>query len=138
MLIKKYQNKNEKMPKAFNKWYGRVVHLGTIDTDGLAKHIMSHGSVYSDDIVLGVVRKMMHCIVELLLKGHKVTLDGIGTFYIAVTTSGAENAEEFDLRTNLKSVHVRFTACQAADSLYSKNGLQRIRVSSNMDSFQEE
>ena len=56
ITIKRYQNINEKMPKCYKKWYGKVVHRGTMSTDELANHIMKHGSVYTDDVVLGVTR----------------------------------------------------------------------------------
>ena len=48
ITIKRYQNKNEKLPKCYKKWYGKVVHRGTMSTDELANHIMKHGSVYTD------------------------------------------------------------------------------------------
>jgi hypothetical protein len=58
LFIKKYQNNNPKNRTAYGKTYGRVGHIDTIDTDGLARHIMEHGSVYTDDVVLGVTRKL--------------------------------------------------------------------------------
>ena len=40
---------------------------------------MKHGSVYTEDVVIGVITKMKNCIQEMLADGHKVKLDGIGT-----------------------------------------------------------
>ena len=71
ITIKKYQNTNEKLTKCYGKWYGKVLHRGTMGTDELANHIMKHGSVYTDDVVLGVTRKLMHCIAEQLAEGYK-------------------------------------------------------------------
>ena len=50
-----YQNKNEDS-SAFGKYYGRIVHTETLNTRKLAKHIAEHGSVYTQDVVEGVLR----------------------------------------------------------------------------------
>ena len=119
ITIKKYQNKNEKLPKCYKKWYGKVLHRGTMGTDELANHIMKHGSVYTDDVVLGVTRKLMHCIAEQLAEGYKVKLDGIGTLYLGATSTGTDTAEDFDIVKNITRIGVKFLADQSKNSLYT-------------------
>ena len=47
-------------------------------------------------MILGVVTKAAGCIAELVQQGYKVKLDGLGTFYLAVTSKGADTAEDLD------------------------------------------
>ena len=42
IFYKLIQNKNEEMPKAFNKWYARPVVTETIDLDYIAERIRQH------------------------------------------------------------------------------------------------
>ena len=119
ITIKKYQNTNEKLPKCYKKWYGKVLHRGTMGTDELANHIMKHGSVYTDDVVLGVTRKLMHCIAEQLAEGYKVKLDGIGTLYLGASSTGADSSEDFDISKNITRIGVKFLADQSKNSIYT-------------------
>ena len=119
ITIKRYQNINEKMPKCYKKWYGKVVHRGTMSTDDLANHIMKHGSVYTDDVVRGVTRKLMHCIAEQLAEGYKVKLDGIGTLYLGVSSTGVDYPEDFDISRNLTRIGVKLLADQSHDSIFT-------------------
>ena len=135
LFIKKYQMKNRKNAAVHNKWFGRVVHQGTLGTDELAEHIMEHGSIYTDDVVLGVTRKLMHCIAEQLEAGYKVKLDGIGTLYLTAQSTGVDAPEEFDMQKNIKGLRVRFLGDQKSTSLYSKKGLARCKMSTNLQKF---
>ena len=60
-----YQNANEDST-AYGKWYPRAVQLSTLNLKGLANHIQGHGSVYTQDVVLGVITKFRDCLVELV------------------------------------------------------------------------
>ena len=124
ILIKKYQNKNVKNEQAYNKWFGRVVHRETIDTIGLAEHIMKHGTVYTDDVCVGLTRKLMRCMAELLADGYKVKLDGIGTLYLTVHSTGVDAPEEFSTTKNIQSVRVGFLADQSNASLYKGKAMR--------------
>ena len=105
--------------------YGKVLHRETLDTDDLANHIMSHGTLYTDDVVLGVTRKLMRCIAELLTEGYKVKLDGIGTLYLAATSTGSDTYEDFDISKNITRIGVKFTADQSNDSLYTARMMRK-------------
>ena len=96
LYLRKYQNNNSKMAKAYGKWFLRAKHLETLNTRELSAHIAKHGSIYTDDVILGVVTKAAGCIAELVQQGYKVKLDGLGTFYLAVTSKGADTAEDLD------------------------------------------
>jgi predicted histone-like DNA-binding protein len=82
VIIKKIQNTNESNTKTNGKWYPRVVNIGTMNLDALCEHIQEHGSLWTEDVVTGVVKKFVRCIQEQLLESRKVKLDGLGTFYL--------------------------------------------------------
>ena len=124
IYIKKYQNNNKNMTNAYGKWYGRIIHTETVDLEGLCEHIASHGTIFTADVVAGTVKKFVQCIQELLLEGKKVKLDGIGTFYLALQTTGAESLGEFSMG-NVKGVRLRFLADQSGKSRYTTSVLTR-------------
>ena len=124
IYIRKYQNSNKKMTNAYGKWYGRIIHTETLDLDDLCDHIASHGTIFTADVVAGTVKKFVQCIQELLLEGKKVKLDGIGTFYLALQTTGAECLEDFSMG-NVKGVRLRFLADQSGKSRYTTSVLTR-------------
>ena len=94
---------------AKGKTYGRVLHpKGTMNTRALAKHIAEHGSIYTLDVIQGVLAALEKCIPEQLLQGKVVKLDGLGTFGLYASTIGEEKTEDFTLEKNLKSLAVRF------------------------------
>ena len=117
LLYRKYQNQNKKS-NAYGKTFARVVPTGTMDTDEICKHIAEHGTIYTSDIVKGVVEKFINCFEELLLEGYKLKLDGLGTFYLAGRCEGAEDEKTFDA-SKFKSVMVRFLADQSKRSEYT-------------------
>ena len=80
-----YQN-NVTDSTANGKWYARVVRDNTLDLDGLTRHIADHGSIYTPDVVLGVLTKFSSCMVELISQGVGVKIDGLGTFYPTLET----------------------------------------------------
>ncbi len=124
LTYKKYQNK-VKDSEMFGKWYGRLVFSETMDTNALCEHIAQHGSIYTPDVVKGVIEKFILCIREQLLESKKVKLDGLGTFYLAMSTGGANTAKEFDINEQLKSLRVRFLADQSKGSKYSGAVIRR-------------
>jgi len=113
LKIKKYVNNNSKL-KSYGRTYGRIQHLGTLDTLDVAKHIQKHGSVFTSDVIVGVLQRFSLCIEELLQEGYKVKLNGLGTFYLAVKTTGEENAEDFGT-SNIKQVSIQFLADKSKD-----------------------
>ena len=61
------------------KTYGKIIYRGTLRLTDMAEHIMKHGSIYTEDVVIGVITKLKSCMQEMLADGYKVKLDGIGT-----------------------------------------------------------
>ena len=47
----------------FGKWFAHSKSIETLNTRKLAKHISEHGSVYTQDVVFGVLEKFRSCLV---------------------------------------------------------------------------
>lgn len=123
LWYRKYQNKNEKL-SSMDKWYARLVHVDTLSTDDICRHIQKHGSIYTADVVKGVLEKFIICFEELLLEGHKLKLNGLGTFYLTAETKGEEKEEDFSA-DNIERLHVKFLPDQSKRSEYSGISMRR-------------
>lgn len=113
LKIQKYVNKNKKS-SAYGKTYGRIHHMETLDSLDVAKHIQKHGSIFTQDVIVGVIQRFSLCIEELLQEGYKVKLEGLGTFYLSAVTEGEEDPEDFTVG-NIKRVRIRFLADKSKD-----------------------
>ena len=109
ILYEVKQNKNGKS-SAFGKWFAQIKTLETLNTRKLAQHISEHGSIYTPDVVYGVLEKFRSCLLEMLLESKKVKIEGLGTFYCTVENQkgGAAKKEDFNASKHLKALHIRF------------------------------
>ena len=122
-----YKNTNE-ASTSYGNYFGRIVHLETLNTRKLARHIAEHGSVYTQDVVEGVLTKAESCILEMLLESKKVKLEGLGTFYLMAQNKkgGATSIDKFTPKGSLVGLHIRFLPDSSSDSqLNSKDMLQK-------------
>ena len=117
LIIKKYKNTNEKN-NGFGKTYGRLVHQDTMNTSDLCRHMMKHGTIFTSDVVKGVVEKFIQCFEELLMEGNKIKLDGLGTFYLSINTEGVVDEKDFTAN-NVKAIRVKFIGDQGKESEYA-------------------
>ena len=103
------QNKNEKS-KIFGKWFAHSKTVETLNTRKLSQHISEHGSIYTPDVVFGVLEKFRSCLVEMLLESKRVKIDGLGNFFTTIENEagGAQKKDEFNVNKNLKALHIRF------------------------------
>ncbi|MBO7579363.1 MAG: HU family DNA-binding protein [Prevotella sp.] len=123
LLIAKYKNNNDKST-AYGKTYGRLVHQDTMNTSDLCRHMMKHGTIFTSDVVKGVVERFIMCFEELLLEGNKIKLDGLGTFYLSASTEGVADESKFSAN-NVKAIHVRFLPDQSKESEYTAKMLTK-------------
>ena len=120
VLIKVSQNMSVGT-KASGKFYGKVVTTSTMPYKELTKHMSEHNSVYGEDVCSGVAIKLQNCILEQLLEGKKVRFGDLGTFYLAVKTTGADTESDFNMGTNIKGLYLRFAPSrQDVNDLSSK------------------
>ena len=106
-LLKQNKVKNSKVN---GKWFARQKTLETLNTRKLANHISEHGSIYTPDVVFGVLEKFRSCLLEMLLNSKRVKIDGLGIFFTTLENSegGAESKDKFLPQRNLKGLHIRF------------------------------
>ena len=109
ILYEVKQNKNDKS-SAFGKWFAQIKALETLNTRKLAQHISEHGSIYTPDVVYGVLEKFRSCLLEMLLESKKVKIEGLGTFYCTLENEkgGAAKKEDFNVNKHLRALHIRF------------------------------
>ena len=106
------------------KTYGKIIYRGTLGLNDMAEHIMKHGTVYTEDVVIGVITKLKTCMQEMLADGYKVKLDGIGTLYPVLTSSGVADAKDFSAQENITRVGISFLADQSKKSLYKASAMK--------------
>ena len=126
----KLRQNNIKDSKVNGKWFGRTVNTKTMSYLELCKHIAQHGSVYTEDVCVGVGMKLLDCLVEQLLEGKAVKLGDIGTFSIQVTSKGTDTVGEFSVAEHVIKKYIRFQANRAKDSETSAAAIsKRARMS---------
>ena len=106
------------------KTYGKIIYRGTLSLTDMAEHIMKHGTVYTEDVVIGVITKLKNCMQEMLADGYKVKLDGIGTLYPVTTSEGVADAKDFSAQENITRIGIAFLADQSKKSLYKASAMK--------------
>jgi len=130
LQIKKYERKvtigkvGQERQKV-EKTYGKIIYRGTLKLTDMAEHIMKHGSIYTEDVVVGVITKLKICMQEMLADGYKVKLDGIGTLYPVLTSQGVDDAKDFSAQENITRVGVAFLADQSKRSIYKAAAMRQ-------------
>ena len=128
--IKKYERKvmvgkkNEQRQQV-QKTYGKIIYRGTLNLADMAEHVMKHGSVYTEDVVIGVITKLKSCMQEMLADGYKVKLDGIGTLYPVCTSEGVADAKDYSASENVTRVGIAFLADQSKKSLFKASAMRQ-------------
>ena len=118
ILYEVYQNDiKDSESVMYGKWYARLKSIETLSIEKLAKHISEHGSVFTADVVEGVMKKFKTCLLEMLLESKKVKVAGLGTFYLTCECQkgGADKEEDFNVAQHLKALHIRFLPDQAEE-----------------------
>ena len=129
ILYEVYQNDiKDSESVMYGKWYARLKSIETLSLPKMASHIADHGSVFTEDVVEGVMKKFKNCLIEMLLESKKVKIAGLGTFYLTAecTKGGAEKEEDFNVNQHLEALHIRFLPDQAAeDNLSSREFIKK-------------
>ena len=72
-----------------------------------AKHITSHGSVYSRADISAILYMAVDCMREMLLEGKKIRLGDLGDFSVLLSSKGAEDPDKFTAQ-NITDVKVQW------------------------------
>ena len=136
ILYEVKQNQNSSSV-AYGKWFAQVKTLETLNTRKLATHISEHGSIYTPDVVYGVLEKFRSCLIEMLLESKKVKIEGLGTFYTTLenTKGGAQSKDKFNVNSHLKALHIRFLPEQTTEENISSRQFLKQAEFINIESF---
>ena len=72
-----------------------------------AKHIATHGCVYSRADISAILYLAVDCMREQLLEGKKIRLGYLGDFSVSLSSKGAESADKFSAQ-NITGVNVNW------------------------------
>ncbi len=136
IIYEVYQNQNEHNA-AYGKWYGRVKYQESMNTRKLSNHIAEHGSIYTPDVVYGVMEKFRSCLLEMLLNSKKVKIEGLGTFYTTLecVKGGAVSKDKFNILKDVKGLHIRFLPEQEQEQNISSRQFLKQAEFINVDSL---
>ena len=81
-----------------------------------AKHITSHGSVYSRADISAILYMAVDCMREMLLEGKKIRLGDLGDFSLLLASKGAETPDKFTAQ-NITNVKVQWDPGQQFKNL---------------------
>lgn len=90
------------------KWYGRAVQTETVDINALAEEMEQNCTVKRADIV-AVISELVVSMKQHLQASHRVKIDQLGAFKMAIVTKLAESAKDFNVTDNVKKIRVIFT-----------------------------
>ena len=132
------QNK-VKSSKIYGKWFAHGKTIETLNTRKLANHIAEHGSIYTPDVVFGVLEKFRSCLLEMLLESKRVKIDGLGIFFTTLENEkgGAAKKDDFSPQKNLKALHIRFLPDQTTETNISSREFIKKAEFINAEAFAE-
>ena len=83
-------------------------YTDVMNIEKFARHIATHGSVYSRADIAAILYLAVDCMREQLLEGKKIRLGDLGDFAINLTSKGAETADKFSAQ-NITGENVEWT-----------------------------
>ena len=84
-----------------------------------ARHIATHGCVYSRADISAILYLAVDCMREMLLDGRKIRLGDLGDFSVSLSSKGAESADKFTAQ-NITGVNVVWDCGQEFKSLLAE------------------
>lgn len=85
--------------------YAISQYSGVMTIEAFAKHISTHGCVYSRADIAAILYLAVDCMREQLLEGKKIRLGDLGDFSCSIQSKGAKDAKSFSA-SNITAVNV--------------------------------
>ena len=85
--------------------YAIAQYADVMTIEKFAKHISTHGCVYSRADISAILYMAVDCMREQLLEGKKIRLGDLGDFSVSLSSKGAETADKFSAQ-NITGVNV--------------------------------
>lgn len=121
-----WQENTNSYSNAYGKYYAKPKYPQTLDLRGLIERVAFDQSVYSRDIIEGVVIKLTRVMVEQLEVAQPISWDGLGTFTPHIETYNPVDpatgkaqvggitedqlmSGDFNIDELIGGVHIRFT-----------------------------
>ena len=114
-----YMQSNPLDETAAPKAYAKAQMRELMDSGKFINHIATHNGGFSRGTLKGVISDMCTCVVEQLLEGKKVEFGELGSFWLSLTSTGAESMEAFSA-ANIKEVNIVFTPGADFENLVGK------------------
>ena len=91
------------------KAYAQAQYNEVMNLQAFARHIATHGCVYSRADISAILYMAVDCMREQLLEGKKIRLGDLGDFSITLNSKGAESADKFTAQ-NITGIKVVWDA----------------------------
>ena len=88
--------------------YAIAQYADVMTIEKFARHISTHGCVYSRADISAILYMAVDCMREQLLMGNKVCLGDMGSFFVTINCKGADSLEDFNSGVNIKKVNVNW------------------------------
>ena len=112
-----------------NVYYPQIVNLSTLNTRGLIQAMMNMGSTaFSMGEYLGVASDLGAAIAQMMITGHKINLEGLGTFTPKVETTQKNVKEASSVNSSNFSCSVVFTPAPEFISILNSVVWNRIQA----------
>ena len=85
--------------------YAIAQYADVMTIEKFARHISTHGCVYSRADISAILYLAVDCMREQLLEGKKIRLGDLGDFSVSLTSKGAKDAKTFSAQ-NITGVNV--------------------------------
>ena len=79
-----------------NFYYGRVVHLNTVNLNDIAERVQRNCSMKKSDC-LAVMTEMIEVMNDELRNSNIVNIDGFGRFKLMISSKGVEQEEDYSV-----------------------------------------
>lgn len=96
--------------------YAIAQYADVMTIEKFAKHISTHGCVYSRADISAILYMAVDCMREQLLEGKKIRLGDLGDFSVSLTSKGAETAKAFTAQ-NITGITVNWDCGQEFKNL---------------------
>jgi len=85
--------------------FAAAQYTDVMTIEKFARHIATHGCVYSRADISAMLYLAVDCMREMLLEGRKIRLGDLGDFSVSLSSRGAETADKFSAQ-NITAVNV--------------------------------
>ena len=99
------------------KAYAVAQYSDIMTIEKFAKHIATHGCVYSRADISAILYMAVDCMREQLLDGKKIRLGDLGDFSVSIVSKGADTADKFNAAAHITAVNVNWDCGQEFKNL---------------------